>query len=129
MPPRMWNSRQEGTRNTSLPATQSHHSQAPQGEQADQHEVNQEDSDRRFSFPLETLQGMQQAQVELAESLRVLRETQGPTPQPLHKGPDPRTQQERGSAAGNPQSGKQNAFPSQFATLSDFTAFVRKGKA
>ena len=80
MPPRLRNSRQKGTRNTSPPAAQSHHSQAPQEEQADQHEVNQEDSDHRFSFLLETLQGMQQAQVELAESLRVLRETQGPTP-------------------------------------------------
>ena len=80
MPPRLWNNRQEGTRNTSLPAAQSHHSQVPQGEQADQHEVNQEDSDRRFSFLLETIQGMQQAQFELAETLRVLRETQGPTP-------------------------------------------------
>ena len=63
----LWNSWQEGTRNTSLPTAQSHHSQAPQGEQADQHEVNQEDSDHRFSFLLETLQGMQQAQVKLAE--------------------------------------------------------------
>ena len=80
MPPRLRNSRQEGTRNTSPPAAQNHHSQPPQEEQADQHEVNQEDSDHRFSFLLETLQGMQQAQVELAESLRVLRETQGPTP-------------------------------------------------
>ena len=75
MPSRLWNSWQEETRNTSLPAMQSHHSQAPQEEQADQHEVNQEDSDRRFPFLLETLQGMQQAQFELTESLRVLRET------------------------------------------------------
>ena len=52
---------------------------------------------------------MQQAQFELAESLRVLRETQGPTPQPLHKGPYPRTQLERGLVARNPQSGEQNA--------------------
>ena len=58
MPPRLRNNRQEGTRNTSPPAAQSHHSQAPQGEQADQHEVNQEDSDHRFSFLLEMLQGM-----------------------------------------------------------------------
>ena len=42
---------------------------------------------------METLQGMQQAQFEFAESLRILRETQGPTPYQLHKGPDPRTQQ------------------------------------
>ena len=59
MPPRLRNSRQEGTRNPNLPAAQSHHNQTPQGEQADQHEVNQEDSDRRFSFLLKTLQGMQ----------------------------------------------------------------------
>ena len=77
---RLRNNQLEGTRNTSLPAAQSHHSQAPQGEQADQHEVNQEDSDHRFSFLLETIQGMQQALFELAETLRVLRETQGPTP-------------------------------------------------
>ena len=61
MPPRLRNSWQKGTKNTSLPAAQSHHSQAPQREQVDQHEVNQEDSDRRFSFLLETIQGMQQA--------------------------------------------------------------------
>ena len=92
MPPRLRNSRQEGTKNTSLPAAQSHHSQAPQGEQADQHKVNQEDPDRRFSFLLEKIQEMQQAQFEFAESLKVLRETQRPTPQPLHEGLDPRTQ-------------------------------------
>ena len=109
MPPRLRNSQHEGTRNTSLPAAQSHHNQAPQGEQANQHEVNQEDSDHRFSFLLETLQGIQQAQVELTESLRVLRETQGPMPQSLHEGPNPRTQQERGSVTGNPQSSEQNA--------------------
>ena len=83
MPSRLWNSQQEGTRNTSPSAAQ-----APQGEQVDQHEVNQGDSDHQFSFLLETLQGMQQAQVKLSESLKVLRETQRPTPQPLHEGPD-----------------------------------------
>ena len=75
---------------------------------------------------METLQGMQQAQVELAKSLRVLRETQGPMPQPLHEGPDPRTQQERGSVAGNPQSGEQNASPAQFATLSDLSTLLER---
>ena len=109
MPPRLRNSRQMGTKDTSLPVAQSHHSQAPQGDQTDQHKVNQEDSDCRFSFLLETLQGMQQAQFELAESLKVLRATQGPTPQSLHEEPDPRTQQERGSAVGNPHFGEQNA--------------------
>nr|POF24116.1 hypothetical protein CFP56_58967 [Quercus suber] len=38
MPPRLRNSRHEGTRNTSLLAVQSHHSPTPQGEQANQHE-------------------------------------------------------------------------------------------
>ena len=61
MPHRLQNSRQEETRNTSLLAAQSHHSQAPQVEQADQHEVNQEDPDRWFSFLLEKIQEMQQA--------------------------------------------------------------------
>ena len=69
---------------------------------------------------------MQQAQVELAKSLRVLRETQGPTPQSLHEGPDPRTHQERGSVTGNPQSSEQNASPPQFATLSDLTALLER---
>ena len=124
--PRLRNSRQEGTRNTSLQAAQSHHNPAPQGEQADQHEVNQEDSDRRFSFLLEMLQGMQQAQFELAESLRVLRETQGPTPQPLHKGPYPRTQLERGLVARNPQFGEQNASLPQFITLFNLTTLLKK---
>ncbi|KAK9993445.1 hypothetical protein SO802_023148 [Lithocarpus litseifolius] len=80
MPPRLRNSRQKGTRNTSLPAAQSHHSPAAQREHVDQHEVNQESSDHQFYFLLETLQGMQQAQFEPAESLKVLRETQGQRP-------------------------------------------------
>ena len=126
MPPRLLNSRQEGTRNTSLPTAQSHHNQAPQGEQADQHEVNQEDSDHRFSFLLETLQGMQQAQVELIEYLRVLRKTQGPMPQPLHEEPNPRTPQERGSTVGNPQFGEQNVSPPQFVTLSNLTTLLER---
>ena len=69
---------------------------------------------------------MQQTQVELAKSLRVLRETQRPTPQPLHERLDPRTQQERGSVAGNPQFGEQNASPPQFATLSDLTTLLER---
>ena len=126
MPPRLRNSRQEGTKNTSLPAAQSHHSQAPQGEQADQHKVNQEDPDRRFSFLLEKIQEMQQAQFEFAESLKVLRETQRPTLQPLHEEPNPRTQQERGSTAGNPQPSEQNVFLLQFVTLSDLTTLLER---
>ena len=90
MPPRLRNSRQMGTKDTSLPVAQSHHSQAPQRERADQNEVNQEDSDHRFSFLLETRQGMQQAQFKFVESLKVLRKTQRPMPQPLHEGPDQR---------------------------------------
>ena len=121
MPSRLWNSQQEGTRNTSPSAAQ-----APQGEQVDQHEVNQGGSDHQFSFLLETLQGMQQAQVKLFESLKVLRETQRPTPQPLHEGPDFWTQQEGGSAIENPQSSEQNASPSQFVTLFDLTTLLER---
>ena len=40
MPPRLRNSWQEGTQNTNPSIAQSHHSPAPQGEHADQHEVN-----------------------------------------------------------------------------------------
>ena len=74
MPSRLRNSRQEGTQNNNTPVAQSHHSPATQKEQADQHEVNQEGSNHRFSFLLEMLQGMQQAQFELAKSIKVLRE-------------------------------------------------------
>ena len=69
---------------------------------------------------------MQQAQFELAESTRVLRETQEPIPQSLPGGPNPKTQQEKGSAAGNPQSGEQNASPPQFVTLSSLTALLER---
>ena len=72
------------------------------------------------------LQGMQQAQFEFAESTRVLRETQEPIPQSLPRGPDPRTQQERGLAAGNPQSGEQNSSPPQFVTLSNLTTLLER---
>ena len=53
------------------------------------------------------LQGMQQAQFELVESVRILRKAQGQGVQLPRAEPDPRTQQERGSAIGNPQSGEQ----------------------
>ena len=92
MPLRLRNSQQEGTQNSNPPVAQSHYSPATQEEQADQHEVNQEGSNHRFSFLLEMLQGMQQAQFELAESMRVLREAQEPVLQPLHEGPNPRPQ-------------------------------------
>ena len=55
-----------------------------------------------------------------------MRETQRPTPQPLHEELDPRTQQEKGSAAGNPQPGEQNASLPQFVTLSNFTALLER---
>ena len=69
---------------------------------------------------------MQQAQFKLAESMRVLREAQELDLQSLHEEPDPRTQQERGSTARNPQSGEQNAFLPQFVTLSNLTALLER---
>ena len=55
-----------------------------------------------------------------------MRETQGLTPQQLHEGPDPRTQQEGGSTTGNPQSSEQNVSPPQFVTLIDLTALLER---
>ena len=52
MPPRLRNSWQERTQNNNPPAAQTHHNPATQEGQADQHEVNQEGSDHRFSFLL-----------------------------------------------------------------------------
>nr|POF26474.1 hypothetical protein CFP56_35877 [Quercus suber] len=69
---------------------------------------------------------MQQAQFEFVESLKVLRETQRPTPQPLPEEPDPRTQPEGGSAAGNPQLGEQNASLPQFVMLSNLTTLLER---
>ena len=54
------------------------------------------------------LQGMQQAQCELVESVKILREAQGQGIQPPRAELDPHTQQERGSAIGNHQSSEQN---------------------
>ena len=45
MSSRLQNSRQERTQNNNLPATQSHHNPTTQDEQADQYEINQENSD------------------------------------------------------------------------------------
>ena len=42
--------------------------------------------------------------------------------------PDPHTQQEKGSAIGNPQSSKQNTPAHQFVTLSDLTSLLEKEK-
>ena len=44
----------------------------------------------------------------------------------MHEGPDPRTQQQGGSTARNPQSGEQNASPSQFFMLSDLTTLLER---
>ena len=54
------------------------------------------------------LQGMQQAQCELVESVKILREAQGQGIQPPRAELDPHMQQERGSAIGNHQSSEQN---------------------
>ena len=40
--------------------------------------------------------------------------------------PDPRTQQERGSVIGNPQSGEQNTPAHQFVTLSNLTSLLER---
>ena len=72
------------------------------------------------------LQGMQQAQCELVESVRILREAQGQGVQPPHAEPEPRMQQERGSAIGNHQSGEQNTPTHYFVTLSDFTSLLER---
>ena len=44
----------------------------------------------------------------------------------MHEGPDPRTQQEGGSTARNPQPGEQNASPSQFFMLSYLTTLLER---
>nr|POE95683.1 hypothetical protein CFP56_32750 [Quercus suber] len=74
MPPRLRNSRQEVSQDNVHPAAQSHHSLATQDDQSEQPEVNQENSDHRFSFLLEMLQGMPPTTVE---SIRVLRKAPG----------------------------------------------------
>nr|POE70202.1 hypothetical protein CFP56_63931 [Quercus suber] len=81
------------------------------------------DQEVRFSFLLQMLQAMQQAQFELVESTR---EAQEPVLQPLHEGPDPRTQHKRGLAVRNPQCGKQNASLPQFVTSSDLNALLER---
>ena len=72
------------------------------------------------------LQGMQQAQFELVESVRVLRDTQGQGVQPPRAELDPRTQQEKGSAIGNHQSSEQNTPAHQFVTLFDLTSLLER---
>ena len=72
------------------------------------------------------LQGMQQAQFELVEYVRIVREAQGQGVQPPRVEPDPHIQQERGSVVGNPQSGEQNTLVHQFVTLSDLTSLLER---
>ena len=72
------------------------------------------------------LQGMQQAQFELVESVRILKEAQGQGVQPPREEPNPRIQQEKGSAVGNPQSGEQNTPAHQFVTISDLTSLLER---
>ena len=74
------------------------------------------------------LQGMQQAQFELVESVRILKEAQGQGVQPPREEPNPRIQQEKGSAVGNPQSGEQNTPAHQFVTLFDLTSLLEREK-
>ena len=60
--------------------------------------------------------------------MRILREAQGQGVQPPRAEPDPRTQQERGLAVGNPQSGEQNTPAHQFVTLSNLTSLLERGR-
>ena len=72
------------------------------------------------------LQGIQQAQFELVEFIRILREAQGQGVQPPRAELDPRMQQERGLAIGNHQSGELNTLAHQFVTLSDLTSLLER---
>nr|POE78983.1 hypothetical protein CFP56_74796 [Quercus suber] len=108
MPPRLYNSQQEASQDNVYTAAQSHQGPVAQDYQSEQPEVNQKNVDHPFTFVLEMLQGMQQAQFELVESVKILREAQGQGVQPPRAEPDPCMQQERGSMIGNPQSGEQN---------------------
>ena len=129
MPPRLRNDRQEASQDNVHIAAQSHQGPAAQDDQSEQAEVNQENANHPFTFVLEMLQGMQQAQFELVESVRILREAQGQGVQPPCAEPDPHTQQERGSAVGNPQSGEQNTPAHQFVTLSDLTSLLERERS
>ena len=77
MPPRLCNSRQEASQDNVHTPTQSHQGPVAQDYQSEQPKVNQENVDHPFTFVLEMLQGMWQAQCELVESVRILREAQG----------------------------------------------------
>ena len=108
MPPRLHNDQQKASQDNVHIAAQSHQGPAAQDDQSKHLEVNQENADHPFTFVLEMLQGMQQAQFKPVEFVRILREAQGQGVQPPRAELDPHTQQERGSAVGNPQSGEQN---------------------
>ena len=58
--------------------------------------------------------------------MKILREAQGQSVQPPRAEPNPRMQQERGSAVGNPQSSEQNTPAHQFVTLSDLTSLLKR---
>ena len=73
MPPRLRNDRQEASQDNVHTAAQSHQGVAVQDDQSKQPEINQENADHPFTFVLEMLQGMQQAQFKLVESVRILR--------------------------------------------------------
>ena len=77
MPPRLCNSRQEASQDNVHTPTQSHQGLIAQDYQSEQPKANQENVDHPFTFVLEMLQGMRQAQCELVESVRILREAQG----------------------------------------------------
>ena len=126
MPPRLRNDQQEASQDNVHTAARSHQGSAAEDVQFEQPEVNQENADHPFTFVLEMLQGMQQAQFELVEFVRILREAQGQGVQPPCAEPDPHTQQERGSAVGNPQYGEQNTPEHQFVTLSDLTSLLKR---
>ena len=102
MPPRLRNDRQEASQDNVHTATQSHQDPAAQDDQSKHLEVNQENDDHPFTFVLEMLQGMKQAEFKLVESVRILREAQGQGVQPPREEPDPRIQQEKGPTVGNP---------------------------
>ena len=126
MPPRLRNSRQEASQDNVHTTTQSHQSLVAQDDQSEQPGVNKGNADHPFTFVLEMLQGMQQAQFELVESVRILREAQGQGIQPPRAELDPCTPQERGSAIENPQSGEKNTPAHQFVTLFNLTFLLEK---
>ena len=74
MPPRLHNSQQEASQDNVHTATQSHQSPVAQDDQSKHLEVNQENADHPFTIVLEMVKGMQQAQFEIVESVKILGE-------------------------------------------------------